>query len=130
MDILSYVLSPPFLANRIYLISVIISAIILVIFSNFINQHIVFPVADYFRQKTAQKLSVRRGWVRRYVSEAVATILFIIYCFFGSYFITEYFIAPVLTKFKGIILLVVIVLFFLVSYSINDSITRKRFFGF
>jgi len=130
MDILNYILSPPFLANRIYLIAVIISAIILVMFSNFINKNIVLPVADYFRKKTAQKLSVRRGWIKRYISEAVAAILFIIYCFFGSYFITTYIIAPILTKFRGIILIIIIILFLLISYSINDPMTRKRFFGF
>jgi len=130
MDIISLILSPPFLANRIYLISVIISAIILVVFSNFINQHIVFPVADYFREKTAQKLSVRRGWIRRYLSEAVAAILFIIYCFFGSYFLTEYFISPVLGRFKNVILIVVLIIFFLTSYAINNPKSRKAFFGF
>jgi nucleoside permease NupC len=133
INVIHYILSPPFLANRIGIISYIVSAAILVIFSDLVFRNIIFPIADIIRDKTQSKLgdikkNKKKGVFVKYLSEALSTAIFLVYCWMGSNLLSEYIIAPILTRWRNFILITVIILFCLVSIAINSEKWRKAFF--
>lgn len=134
-EIINSILAPNFLVNKISLIALILGATILVIFSDFVNKNIVFPLAGYLKQRTASgikktKTHKKIPWFSKLASESAATILFLLYCYLGSSFLAEYLFAPILFMMRNIILLVVIVLFFLISYTINSKFVKRNLIKF
>ncbi|MBW3020288.1 hypothetical protein KY334_03250 [Candidatus Woesearchaeota archaeon] len=124
-------LGPEFLVAKINIISLIISAIILVLFSDFFNQGVVFPLADLVRSKSNKgikkiKNTKKVNLFAKYSSEGLATLIFVIYCYLGTYVLAEYIIAPVLRRTKNILLITLIALFFVLSYVINNKIIRDK----
>jgi len=74
---------------------------------------------------------IRSGWakfIKRYVSEAFATFLVIFYCYAGSVLLGIYILEPIFQRLKSIILIIVIGLFVLTNYVINNSKIRKMLF--
>ncbi len=126
------ILAPSFLTNNIGLISLMLGATILVIFSDFVNKNFVFPFADYIKSKShtsikKSKTHQKAPWSTKILSESLATIIFLLYCYLGASFLAEYIFAPILGNLRQIILLVVIGLFFLISYIINNKTIRNKF---
>lgn len=140
MSILTTILSPPFLVNNIELMAFVVSVMILVIFDDFVSGKIIFPLADYVRHFMArgintiyEKREIKSKFAmhfKNYISQAFATLLFILYCYIGGDILGTYVIAPILQRWQGIILIVVIIMFLLLNYLVNNSKMRRRFFGF
>ena len=130
--LLMTLLAPQWLVQEIGTISLILAAVILVMFSDFINRNIVFPIADGLKEKT--KRGIRKGKkplvgpkAAQSISEAMATFIFIFYCFLGSPLLAEYVLTPIFQKMRSFILIVVIVLFFAISFVINNIKVRRKF---
>lgn len=124
------ILDPAFLVSRINTIALILGAIILVIFSDFMNRYVVFPVADLVRARTHRKMvKMNKGYpsVAKYLSEGLATAIFVLYCYLGSSVLAEYVFAPILSRMRSFLLIVVIILFLVVSYVINTKTIRNQF---
>lgn len=124
-------LAPTLLVNNIGLFSLILGVIVLVIFSDTVNRKIVFPFADGIREAVqANFRSLRRsGWrmvTLKYLSEGLATAIFILYCYLGSRILAEYIFEPIMLRLKAYILIVVILLFLIINYIINDVNLRSR----
>ena len=139
MAITDIILAPQFLVNNIGLIAFVTSVMILVLFDDFVTGKIIFPIADFIKYKFAANLTrvyekkrIKSFWAmlaRKYGSEAFATVLIIVYCYIGYAILGTYIIAPLLERWKSIILLVVIGLFLTANYLVNNPRMRRRFFG-
>jgi len=139
MSVLTTILSPPFLANNIELIAFVTSVMILVIFDDFVFARTVFPFVDFIKYELSkgiegiyEKKGIKSLWAKyakRYSIEALATVLIVTYCYLGYEILGVYFIEPILQRWKSVILLVVIALFIMANYLINNPKMRKRFFG-
>lgn len=128
------ILGPAFLVNSINLTALIIAVVILVYFGSFVHHKIVLPIADLARKKSQHKIGEirqvkKRAWIMKYLPESLATIVFILYCYFGAIILAEYIFAPILYRLRGIIVIAVIALFFVISYGINNIRLRKKFMG-
>jgi F0F1-type ATP synthase assembly protein I len=140
MVIWESILAPGFLVNNIDVIAFIIAVMMLVLFDDFVTGKIIFPLADFIKYKFAKEITnlyekkgIKSAWAksaRRYFSEAFATVLVIVYCYLGYAFLGVYFIEPILQRWSAVILLVVIVLFLMLNYLVNNTRMRRRFFGF
>jgi hypothetical protein len=131
MEIIYAILGPRFLIERINEIALILGAVLLVILSDFFNGNIIFPIADSVRIKTHKKMSKTKThekvpWLSKYLSEGLATLVFISYCYLGASVVAEYIFAPIMFKLKNFILPIVIILFVLISVLINDKVARKK----
>lgn len=140
MSIISAIFSPAFLVNNIELIAFISSVMILVIFDDFVFGKFVFPLVDFlkyiiFKHVGAfyEKKGIKSWWAKaskKYFSEIVATVLIIFYCYLGYAILGIYFLEPILQRLKAIILIIVIFLFFIANYLINNPRMRRKFFGY
>ena len=67
---------------------------ILLYFGNFAHHKIFFPIADFVKSKTHQKINATTKYdtstIAKYGSEAIATIMFLFYVYFGAYILAEY----------------------------------------
>lgn len=130
MSVITNILAPAFLTSRIEMIAILLGSVLLVIFSNFVNHRIIFPIADFVRDETHSRVYGKINQTfSKYLSESLATIIFLVYCYVGGSLLAEYIFAPILVKAKNFILIIAIILFLLISYSINDLQTRTRFLG-
>lgn len=129
MAILSAIFGPAFLVNNIPLIAILIGGVLLALFSRYVNEKIVFPVADFLREKTNNKLKKKVGRSKfvRYFGESIATFIFILYCYFSTGFLADNFFTPLLTAFKDWIVIVLLVVFFFISLATNDRNFREKF---
>ncbi|MFH1972156.1 MAG: hypothetical protein ABIJ18_01620 [archaeon] len=123
-------LNPTWLIQQIDVIALILAAAILVIFSSFVNKYFVFPVADVVREKAHKNVNKVKyvNKISKYLSDALATVIFLAYCFIGTTILATYVIAPILRQSSGILLIMLFVAFMLVSYTVNNKQFRKRFF--
>ena len=124
------ILAPEFLTSNTETISLVLAAVILVMLSDFFNGNIIFPVADYIKKGTHGKMSKTRAhkkapWVTKYASEGIAAAIFILYCYIGTSVLSYYIIEPILIRLEDVLLLVVIGLFFGISYLINTRSIRR-----
>jgi len=113
---------------------------ILVIFDDFVFGKMVFPLVDYIKLKLSnaienvyEKEGIRSKFaklIRKYFLQWFATVMIILYCYIGYEILGAYVIEPILQRWKAIILIVIIVLFLLLNYIVNNARMRKRFFGF
>jgi hypothetical protein len=131
MSILTAILTPSFLLNNISLIAEITAVMILVIFDDYISGKLIFPFVDNIKQfvftKAKEKVSTRYHFVAKYSAEFLATALFVIYFMFGYYILSEYVFAPIMRRLQSILLIVVLVTFFLLSWVFNNKKMRKRY---
>jgi len=131
MEYIYAILGPQFLVTRIDLIALILGATLLVILSDFFNGNVIFPIADYIRITThgrieKTKTHEKAPWMTKILSDSLAAFVFIIYCYLGASVLAEYVFAPIMYKLRNIILLIVIGLFFAISYLINNRNIRGR----
>jgi len=139
MSVITAILSPSFLVNNIDIIALVASVMVLVFFDDFVVEKFIFPIADFVKFKVFkhvgllyEKKGITSWWAkasRKYVSEALATALVVLYCYSGSVVLGIYVLEPVFQRWKSFISIVVIVLFLMANYVINNSRMRKRFFG-
>jgi len=140
MSVITSILSPQFMVANIELIAFVASVMILIFFDDFVSGKIIFPVADYIKFKLSkgigtiyEKKQIKSSpakHFRRYISEASATVMIILYCYIGYALLGVYIIEPLLQRWKGIITIVVLVMFFGVNYLVNNAKMRRKFFGF
>jgi len=137
MGIISSILAPQFLVARIPTIGLLVGAVLLVLFSDFVNRKVIFKIAHGAKHKTHTKItglfkspSKRKDWYSEQFSNAIATFIFVSYCYLGARVIGGYIFIPILTGLSEYITLVVIFLFFLLSWTINTEHVRKRFMKF
>lgn len=123
---IDFLLSPGWLVNQIPAISVLISAILLIMFSDVVNRKIVFPLADFVKNKTVR--SVKKQIIAKYLSEFLATLVFVLYVLFGSVFVSRFIVQPILQNAKSILVLIIILLYIGLSYIINRRKWRSQFF--
>lgn len=131
MGIISVILAPQFLIDKINIIALILGAILLVLLSDYFNRNLVFPISDSVKKKTYENIKKTRihkksPWITKHFSESMATIAFIAYCYLGAFIVAEYIFAPILFRVQDYILIVTIFLFFSVSYLINNKAARNR----
>jgi hypothetical protein len=128
------ILSPKFLVENIRIISLIIAGFFLVMFDNLVTEY-AFRLADTIREGSAR--SVREFGKKtnfkkietfgaKYFSEALATAIILLYCYFGTTVLADYIFTPILLKVQNIILIIVIAFFILISYVVNTKSVRQR----
>jgi len=123
-------LGPEWLTNQIGIISLLLGAVFLVVFSKAVLNAAVFPLTDFVKKKTGQKAR-KMGTSQTFskiLSEGFATIVFLVYCYLGSWVLAEYVFGPILGRLRAYLLIVVIILFLVIGYVINSSYFRKKFF--
>ena len=126
------ILGPAFLVNSISLIALLTGVVLLMIFSDFVNRRMVFPLADMVKERThrGMKPTHESKWgflFSKYFSEGLAAVIFIVYCYFGSSLLAEYIFGPIFSSLREYLLLVVLGLFFTLSYIINSAKLRRKF---
>jgi len=130
MTIIESILSPSFLASNLSTISLIMGAAILVLFSDFVGRKLVFPLADLTRRKAHGGLSKGsykgQDFISKYGSEALATLIFILYVYLGASVLAEYVFDPILRNLQHMITIVVIILFLILSWIINTPKLRTK----
>ena len=129
MSILSSILGPQFLVNQIGLISVILGGVILAMFSRYINEIIVFPIADTLRDKAGCKMShtFKKKKASRYISEGIGAVIFILFCYFATSVVADYVFTPLLYRARDFLVLILIAIFFLISIAVNNCRFRETF---
>ncbi len=120
MDIIGAILSPSFLVRNIDLISLILAGILLIMFEEKVLHNFVFPVGEFVKLRAAK--------FSRFLSESLATIIFILYVYIGVDIISSYIIYPILYNLRSIVTIIVVILFLLISYMINNHSVRSKFF--
>ncbi|MFT4325872.1 MAG: hypothetical protein ACMXYK_00015 [Candidatus Woesearchaeota archaeon] len=113
------ILGPQFLIRLIPTISLIIAAVYLVILSDYVNKYIVFPFAHKIKDKTKHLHTI---------PDILATIIFILYCYFGTVIVARYILMPILLGVRHIIVLILLGIFMHVNYIINTPRIRKKLF--
>ena len=131
--IINAILSPNWLVTEIPLIALLMGGSILLYFGNFAHHKVFFPIADFVRSKTHQRINATTKYdtstIAKYGSEAIATAMFLLYVYFGAYILAEYVFEPMLLRLQNVIMLLVIFLFLILSFAINNLKIRKRFMG-
>lgn len=135
------ILSPGFFVDNLALIALIISVMILVLADDWVMTEVIFPSADFIRNWLArlfnafyEKRKIKSksrlaSFVRKYSSEAFATILVIGYLYIGCDLFGQYVILPILQQWQSFIMIVVLVVFLISNHIINDARKRRHFFG-
>lgn len=128
-------LSPEILVKHISLIGQIISVMILVIFDDFFTQNITFKGVDRLKEIifTKSKEKITRKYQRKiikYFFEFLATIIFLAYFFAGYWILSEYIVIPILERQKNIILILILIFFFTMSWMLNNRKVRKKYLGY
>lgn len=123
-------LGPQWLVNQIGTISLILGAAILVLFSNFVNKRIVFPLGDLTKAKTQAGLKKGQykgqGFLSKYIPDFLAALIFLVYVWLGAKVLADFIFVPILTRLSNVLLIVVIVIFLLFSWIINNATVRNR----
>jgi len=120
--------------NQIDLIGQIISVMILVVFDDFFTERITFKGIDWLKkkvlEKAKEKMSKKRTIIVKYLFNLLATFLFIGYFFIGYWILSEYVIVPILIRAQGILLIILIILFLIMSWMLNNRKVRKKYLGY
>lgn len=122
---------PQWLQNEIGLIAMLLSGSLLVYFGSFVHGEIILPLGDWVRKHTHRQVSnmKRVGKFSNFIANSMATIFFLLYVYFGSIIFAEYIFAPIMSNLRNYILIVVIGLFLIISYAINNLRFRTKFMG-
>ena len=128
------ILAPVFLVRHIPEIALLLGIIVLVLFIDKIHNKIIFPLTEWAKKQTSTRIKNRmnseyKHTLAKYASEGAAAIIFLAYCYFGEILLADFIFEPILNKLRSIILIVVIVLFFVLSYIINSVKIRKFLYG-
>jgi hypothetical protein len=121
---------PAWLTVHITTISTVVSVMILVIYSRFVNEKMVFPLSDSI------KATIATFFFKKQVSSSVSdmigaccsTFFFIVFCFFGSVLLSDYVVQPLLVSLRDVLLIIVIVLFVILAKVLHNKRLRQRLF--
>jgi hypothetical protein len=72
-------------------------------------------------------MSRRYQFIAKYSAEFLATALFVIYFMFGYYILSEYVFAPIMRRLQSILLIVIFIAFFTISWVFNNKKMRKKY---
>ena len=130
---LDNILAPQFLINNIGVISLIIAGFLLVIFDDFTNRT-AFRFADNVKASTESALreygtkrkSKFMEFVGKFLAEAMATAIILLYCYFATTVLANYVFNPILLSLRNIILPVLLGVFLVISYIINEKSVREK----
>lgn len=127
------ILGPAFLVNRIPLIALITGIVVIVILAEILHRKVIFPLSDMVREKTRAEIKnkihfKKNRLLSKYLSEGLATTIFIIYCYLGAEILTDYFFEPIIYSMRDFLILVLLGLFLGISYLLNTPKIRKIFF--
>jgi len=122
-------LGPTWLVVQIDLISLLLSGAFLVYFGSVVHGKIIIPFADWIRNITRDRVNrIRRvSKASNFIASSIATVFFLLYVYFGAFILAEFIFEPILFRLRGVILIVTIILFLVVSYAINNIRLRKQF---
>ena len=127
-------LAPKFLIENIDIIGQIISVMLLVLFDDFFTSKLTFKSADWLKsfilKEAKEKFKKKYRIIIKYFFEFIATILFIAYFFIGYWLLSEYIIVPILSRMQSILLAIIIVFFFTMSWMLNNRKARKKYLGY
>jgi hypothetical protein len=126
-------LGPEWLVRHVELIALITSITVVVILAEILHRKIIFPLSDRLRARAREKITTNvqgkhSHVLSKYLSEGLATIVFIIYCYFGAEILSEYIFGPILEALHSVLILVIIGIFLGISYIINTPRIRHIFF--
>lgn len=128
------ILNPDFLMRNISIIGQIISVMILLIFDDFFTEKITFKSVDWLKnkvlEKSREKFKKRYRILIKYCFEFMATILFIAYFFIGYWLLSEYIVVPILIRTQKILLPILMTLFLIMSWMLNNRKLRKKYLGY
>jgi hypothetical protein len=123
-------LSPSILANNLFTLSLLFSAVTMVLWSTFFDKKIVFPISDFVKKNLRSMFKNRTvliGKMCDLAGKVSATTIFLSYCFFGTTLFATYIVHPVLGRVQDYILVVVILSFLFVHNVVNHN--RRRYFS-
>ena len=128
---LETILAPPFLVTHIPIISAIIGGMVLFFFGQFVDKKLIFPAAKWIDYKTYDVIRAKISRTIKakhcaHVSESIATVFLIVYCYLNVFILSEYIFTPILTRLKSILLLICIALFLLTSWAYHHYEIHKR----
>ncbi len=127
------ILAPDFLVRHIPEISLLLGIVVLVLFIDKIHNKIIFPLTEWAKRETSTRIKNRnirhKHTIAKHASEGAAAVIFLAYCYFGEILLADFIFEPILDKLRSIILIVVIVVFFVLSYIINNVKIRKFLYG-
>lgn len=132
ISLIASILGPQFLISRIEIIAIVLATMVLVVFDDFVSGKLIFPFVDRIKEHTFKKLTTAKGTkeypkIAKYAAEFIATILFIIYFYWGYLVLSEFIFTPILTRLSSVILPVLIILFLMISFVFNNKKMRKKF---
>jgi hypothetical protein len=129
IEIIFMVTGPGWLIEKIGLVAILLSGVVLVYFGSFVHSRVVLVVADWIKNVTRNKMGKikRVSKFSNFIACSIATIFFLFYVYFGGYILAEYFLEPVMFRLRKYILIIVIGLFLLISYAINNLQLRRKF---
>lgn len=115
------VLSPSWLVVRIPVVASILGGMFLFFLGALVDKKLIFPAAkwldirtyDFLREKVNKKIKAKHC---AHLSESIATVFLIAYCYFSVTLLSDYIFEPILLRAKTFILPICIGLFVLISW--------------
>ena len=125
------ILSPQWLVVRIPIIASILGGMFLFFLGTLVDKRMIFPAAkwldlrtyDLLREKVNRKIKARHG---AHISESIATVFLIAYCYFSVTILSDYIFEPILQRSKSFILPIGVGLFALISWFYHYYELHKR----
>lgn len=117
-------LSPAFLVNNIGVISLIIAGFLLIIFDNIVTRS-AFKMADAIKESAHRNMRALGDLFAKIGSEAVATIIILLYAYFGTTVLAVYVFSPILFRLREYLLIWIILIFFVISWIVNNKGVRR-----
>lgn len=109
-------------------ISLVFSAVIMVLYSSFFDNKIVYPFSSYIK-KSLRGLFKRRtvllGKMCDLAGKLSATIIFLGYCYFGTTLFATYIMQPILSQVQEYLLVIVLIAFMFVHNEVNRKLVKK-----
>ncbi|MFT7616292.1 MAG: hypothetical protein ACI8Y7_001123 [Candidatus Woesearchaeota archaeon] len=122
-------LGPAWLTSQLGAIALLTSVTILVIFSTFVNKHIIFPLTDYVKHSSRRAAAKKtKTSASHWIAKSLAALVFLIYCYFGSTVLAKYIIGPILGASRNFLVIVIIALFILLAHLLDNKRLRSILF--
>ena len=105
-------------------VSLVFSAVIMVLYSSFFDNKIVYPASAYVKKSLRglfKKRTVLLGKLCDFAGKLSATLIFLGYCYFGTTLFATYIMQPVLSQVQEYIILVILLAFLFVHNEVNKK---------
>lgn len=115
------ILAPPWLVVRIPIVASILGGMLLFFLGSLVDKRFIFPFAkwldlrtyDFLRKKVNRKLRAKHC---AHISESIATVFLIVYCYLNVTLLADYIFEPILQHARAFILPICVGLFALTSW--------------